>query len=242
MVTSATYQQSSVVVESAAKIDPDNRLLWRSSTYRWPAEFLRDNALATSGTLVQQVGGPSVKPYQPEGLWIEKNNFSAKLRTYKTDSGDSLYRRSLYTFIRRTSPPPAMITLDAPNRSVCTIKRIVTNTPLQALVMMNDPQFVESARLLAERIQHQANQSLNSRLTTAFRLLTCRFPTLTEVTLLKSCYQQNYQRFEKDVALAKALLSVGEKPMDESLKLTETAALTIVVNLVMNYDGFYMKR
>ena len=242
MVTSATYQQSSVVAASAAKIDPSNRLLWRSPTYRWPAEFLRDKALASSGALVQLVGGPSVKPYQPEGLWIEKNNFSAKLRTYKTDSGDSLYRRSLYTFIRRTSPPPAMTTLDAPNRSVCTVKRIVTNTPLQALVMMNDPQFVESARILAEKIQHQDDQSLDSRLTITFRLLTCRPPTTSEAVLLKSCYQQNYQRFEKDAASAKALLSVGEQPMDESLKLSETAALTVVANLVMNYDGFYMKR
>ena len=133
IVTSATYQQSSGINVASGQTDPQNQLLWRSSTYRWPAEFLRDNALASSGVLVKQVGGPSVKPYQPEGLWIEKNNFSAKLRNYQIDNGDSLYRRSLYTFVRRTSPPPAMITLDAPNRSVCTVKRVITNTPATSL-------------------------------------------------------------------------------------------------------------
>ena len=163
MVTSATYQQSSKVNLASVRIDPENRWFWRSPTYRWPAEFLRDSALAGSGLLIHQVGGPSVKPYQPPGLWIEKNNFSAKLKTYQMDSGASLYRRSLYTFIRRTSPPPAMQTLDAPNRSVCVVKRAVTNTPLQALVLMNDTQFVEAARGLAECVQRQPDNDLEQR-------------------------------------------------------------------------------
>lgn len=242
IIASATYRQSSVVDPISAQQDPDNRLLWRFPSYRWMAEFLRDNALAGSGLLTAKVGGSSVKPYQPPGLWIEKNNFSGKLKTYQADTGESLYRRSLYTFIRRTSPPPAMTILDAPNRSVCTVKREVTNTPLQALVMMNDPQFVEAARILAERIQRQGDKDLLSRLVLAFRLLTGRQPKGDEIELLVNCYHHNHNRFEQNSEATKALLSVGERPFDETLPQTETAAFAVVANLIMNYDGFYMKR
>ena len=244
IVTSATYQQSSGINVASGQTDPENQLLWRSPTYRWPAEFLRDNALASSGVLVKQVGGPSVKPYQPEGLWIEKNNFSAKLRNYQIDDGDSLYRRSLYTFVRRTSPPPAMITLDAPNRSVCTVKRVITNTPLQALVMMNDPQFIESARILAEHIQRRISygDSLAKGITEMFQRLTGHQPLSIQIKLLETYYQNNYQKFLANQSSVQSLLAVGEYPFDETLSATEVAALTVMANLIMNYDGFYMKR
>jgi len=242
MVTSATYQQSSKVDLASVRIDPENRWLWRFPVYRWPAEFLRDSALAGSGLLIRQVGGPSVKPYQPPGLWIEKNNFSAKLKTYQMDSGASLYRRSLYTFIRRTSPPPAMQILDAPNRSVCIVKRVVTNTPLQALVLMNDTQFVEAARGLAEGVQRQADNDLEQRLTQIFRLLTGHRPTTDEMNLLQHCHHRNRERFQQDTDAANALLQVGESPPDATLSPAETAALAVVANLIMNSDGFYMKR
>ena len=130
IVTSATYRQSSSVPRAMRAIDPKNDLLARGPRFRLPAELIRDQALATSGLLVRQVGGPSVKPFQPEGLWIDKGNFSAKLLHYKPDQGDKLYRRSLYTFIRRTSPHPAMVAFDAPNRDVCQVRRERTNTPL----------------------------------------------------------------------------------------------------------------
>ena len=158
------------------------------------------------------------------------------------DSGASLYRRSLYTFIRRTSPPPAMQILDAPNRSVCIVKRVVTNTPLQALVLMNDTQFVEAARCLAEGVQRQADNDLEQRLTQIFRLLTGHRPTTDEMNLLKHCHHRNRERFQQDTDAANALLQVGESPLDVTLSPAETAALAVVANLIMNSDGFYMKR
>ena len=153
MVMSHVYQQKSNSNDKLNEIDPNNFFLARSNSYKLPAEIIRDNALASSGLLVKKVGGPSVKPYQPDGLWLEKNSFAADLYNYKKNSGDSLYRRGMYTFIKRTSPPPSMIALDGTSREVCTVRREKTNTPLQALVLMNDPQFFEASRILAERIQ-----------------------------------------------------------------------------------------
>ena len=148
----------------------------QSNTYKLPAEIIRDNALASSGLLVTKVGGPSVKPYQPEGLWLEKNSFSADLYNYKKNSGDSLYRRGMYTFIKRTSPPPSMIALDGTSREECTIKREKTNTPLQALVLMNDPQFFEASRILAERIQKEGGENYKDQIRYGFRLAISRNP------------------------------------------------------------------
>jgi hypothetical protein len=242
IVMSSTYRQSSVLRPELQQHDPENRLLGRSPSYRLPAEVIRDHALAASGLLVRRVGGPSVKPYQPEGLWIEKNNFSQYLLNYKTDSGEKLYRRSLYTFIRRTSPPPAMIAFDAPNRSVCTVKREVTNTPLQALVLMNDPQFVEAARAMTEQVQKVGGDSFEDRLSLAFRLLTGRRPRDAEVNIFRELYDGQLKRFEADPDAAEALLSVGDYTHDERLDPVVTAAWTMVTNTLMNYDEFYMKR
>ncbi|MEO2148037.1 MAG: DUF1553 domain-containing protein, partial [Flavobacteriaceae bacterium] len=176
MVNSHTYMQSSVPNEKYTEIDPDNIFLSRSNSYRLPAEMIRDNALAASGLMVKNVGGESVRPYQPKGLWREKSNFSIKLLNYKESSGDSLYRRSMYTFIRRTSPPPSMSVFDAPTREVCTVKREITNTPLQALVMLNDPQFFEASRILAERMQKEAPSSIDDSISYGFKLCTSRKP------------------------------------------------------------------
>src|SRR5690606_25708781 len=152
MVMSYTYRQSSVSTPEAEERDPANILLSHGPSYRRSAEMIRDNALAASGLLVRKIGGKSVKPYQPEGLWRELSNFSKVLLEYKPDTGEDLYRRSMYTFIRRTSPPPFMIVFDAPNRDVCIVTRERTNTPLQALVLLNDPQFLEASKVLAQRV------------------------------------------------------------------------------------------
>ncbi len=242
MLTSSTYKQSGVTTGDHLEKDPKNIYLARGSTYRWPAEIIRDNALAASGLLSKTVGGESVKPYQPKGLWKDKNEFSGFLNNYIPDSGDSLYRRSMYTFIRRTSPHPAMIVFDAPDRSRCIVNREKTNTPLQALVLMNDPQFVEASRVLAERIQTEGGESFEDQAAYAFRLLCSRQPTGKELELMKKQYDISLNKYQNDPTAADGLLEVGEYPLNESLDKKETAALTMVTNMVMNFDETYMKR
>ena len=242
MVMSHTYRQSSKVSEELWQNDPENIYLARSNTYRLPAELIRDNALAASGLLVSTVGGKSVKPYQPADLWIEKTSFSHELMRYKETKGDSLYRRSLYTFVRRTQPHPAMIAFDAPSREVCTISRENTNTPLQALVLLNDKQFVEASRVLAERVQKEAGDTLEKQITHAFRLATSRSPKKAELELLVELYERQKDRFQKNPAEITQLLSVGDKIFDNSLDMTKTAALTMVTNTLLNHDEAYTKR
>ena len=242
IVTSATYRQSAVATETQLAKDAANIYLSKGASYRLPAEMIRDNALAASGLLSPEIGGASVKPYQPEGLWKEKNEFSGFLKTYEPDSGDSLYRRSLYTFIRRTSPPPAMITFDAPQRDVCTMKRENTNTPMQALVLLNDPQFVEAARKLAERMQKEGGPDLETQTLFAFRTLCGRKPTSKEFLLLKKQYNLAIRKYQQHPQAAEELLQVGEYPFDKNLDKTETAALAMVANTIMNFDDAYMKR
>ncbi|XOV92414.1 MAG: DUF1553 domain-containing protein [Bacteroidota bacterium] len=242
MLTSATYKQSAVATKDHMSKDPKNIYLARGSSFRLPAEMIRDNALAASGLLSRTVGGESVKPYQPKGLWKDKNEFSGFLKTYIPDSGDSLYRRSMYTFIRRTSPHPAMIALDAPDRSRCVVKRENTNTPLQALVLMNDPQFVEAARVLAERAQREGRDDFDSQAEYAFRALCSRRPTSKELDLMKRQYDIALAKYQENPSVVDGLLEIGEYPLDKSLDKKETAALTMVTSLVMNFDEAYMKR
>ncbi|MDW3647739.1 MAG: DUF1553 domain-containing protein [Bacteroidia bacterium] len=239
---SHTYQQSSEIREKAKEIDPSNIWLARGSSYRLPAEMIRDNALAASGLLVQKVGGESVKPYQPEGLWIEKGNFSYRLLRYKVTRGDSLYRRSLYTFVKRTSPHPSMTAFDAPNRDICVVKRENTNTPLQALVLLNDPQFVEAARVLAERIQLEKEGDLEEQILYAFRLSTGRKAKPEEIKLLKELYEKQLDRFQNDPSKAKELLAYGEYAGNTKLEIPKTAALAVVSSTILNHDEAYMKR
>lgn len=242
MVLSHTYKQSSRTSEQMRQRDPTNVYLSRSNSYRLPAELIRDNALAASGLLVHHVGGKSVKPYQPEGLWIEKNSFSHILLNYKESEGDSLYRRGLYTFIRRTSPHPAMTAFDAPSREVCTVKRENTNTPLQALVLMNDIEFVEASKVLAQRMQKEGGNTLDDQIAYGFRLAVSRFPKEAEVKIFSDFFNAQYERFEKYPEEAAKLLSVGRKQLDESLDKKKTAALTMVANTILNHDETYMKR
>lgn len=242
MVMSATYRQSSSSDELQQTRDPENLWLGRGPSQRLQAEMIRDNALAASGLLVRQVGGESVKPYQPEGLWTEKNNFSYVLHDYYQSKGEDLYRRSLYTFIRRTSPHPAMIAFDAHPRDVCTVRREITNTPLQALVLLNDPEFVEAARVMAERIQLEAGSDLNDQLILAFRLSTGRRPKANELEILRGLYHSQYQKYKQDARSAEALLSVGEYKSGIKVDKIKTAALTTVTNTILNHDESYTKR
>ena len=242
IVMSATYRQSTVQRADLQHKDPSNVLLGRSPSYRYPAEIIRDQALAASGLLNRTVGGPSVKPYQPAGLWSEKNNFSQYLFSYKADKGDKLYRRSLYTFIRRTAPHPAMVAFDAPDRTVCTVKREITNTPLQALVLLNDPQFVEAARVMAELLQKKEGDTLTSQINLAFRLLVSRTPNGQEMLIFRELYSYQLARFREDAKAADLLLSIGEHSRNRALDSAVTAALAVVANTIMNYEEFYMKR
>ena len=242
IVTSHTYRQRSNLTPELKELDPYNKLLARGASYRYQAEIIRDNALFTSGLLVDKVGGPSVKPYQPDGLWIELGNFSHKLLTYKADKGDKLYRRSMYTFIRRTSPPPYMTTFDAPNRDVCIVQRENTNTPLQALILMNDPQFVEAARVMAQRILQESKGDVDDQIRYAFRLAIGRDCANEELQLFKELYESELKRFQQTPKDALALLEVGEYPLNNDLPKTQTAALAMVTNTMLNHDEAYMKR
>lgn len=243
MVTSETYKQSSNQNEEFALIDPDNIYLWKSNSYRLPAEMIRDNALAVSGLLVDKFGGPSVRPYQPKGLWREKSNFSIKLMNYEvSERDDDLYRRSLYTFIRRTSPPPSMSVFDAPTREVCTVKREITNTPLQALVLLNDPQYVEASRVLAEKIQLEAPNSVEESIAYGFQLCTSRKPNKEELDLLYDFYKKQYVKYKKNPKLADQIFKNGRKKRNLGLNKIKTAALTLVANTLLNHDEVYLKR
>ena len=242
MVTSHTYRQTSTTASEWTSIDPLNQWLARSSSYRLSAEMIRDNALTASGLLSKKVGGPSAKPYQPEGLWIDLGNFSNELLRYKEDKGDQLYRRSLYTFIRRTSPPPYMTTFDVSPREKCVVQREQTNTPLQALVLLNDPQFVEAARVLAVRMQKEGGTDLKEQIIFAFRSVTGRKPKPTEIEVLSELFEKEKARFVSNPRAARKVLNVGQFPQDRTFSRTTTAALAIVANTILNHDEAYMRR
>jgi hypothetical protein len=235
---SSAYRQSSTPGDPKLyTTDPDNRLLARGPRHRLSAEQVRDNALAVSGLLVRKIGGPSVFPYQPAGLWEE----SGTGKSYRQSKGEGLYRRSLYTFWRRTSPPPSMITFDAPTREYCLARRERTATPLQALVLLNDPQYVEAARVLAEKLLKQ-HADTDARLTTAFRLLTSRTPTARESEVLGRLYREQHDCFKKTPAQTAMFLDVGEWPRDKKLDTVDHAALTAVVQALMSFDECVTKR
>ncbi|WP_170864402.1 DUF1553 domain-containing protein [Fodinibius roseus] len=235
IVMSRTYRQSAVMTEEKLQKDPANKFLARGPRYRMTAEMIRDNALAASGLLVEKVGGPSVKPYQPEGLWKEKTS-GRHLTEYIQDHGDSLYRRSLYTFWKRTSPPPFMTTFDTPSRSHTSVKRNQTSTPLQALFTLNDPQFVEASRLLAERMIKEGGDSLQSQISFAFKAATSRSPETKEIELLSELYRQELEAFRAQPQRGDTLVEVGEYPVGSGLDTTELAAKTIVASTILNLD------
>jgi hypothetical protein len=238
IVTSATYRQSSQASRELAGRDPDNFLFARGPKHRLLAEQIRDSALAASGLLNRTIGGTSVKPYQPAGLWEQ----SGTGKTYAQDKGEKLYRRSLYTFWRRTAPPPAMLTFDATSREVCSAKRETTATPLQALVLMNDPQFVEAARVLGERLLKEHPENLEARIREAFRLLTGRLPDENEISVLRQLFEEQKSFYTQESGAADKLLATGESKWDESLPRAEFAATTMLVSAIMNFDEFVVQR
>ena len=240
IVLSATYRQSSNASEKLREADPDNRLLARGPSYRISAEQIRDNALMASGLLTKTIGGPSVLPYQPAGIWEALATRNAV--SYVQDQGDSLYRRSMYTFWKRSSPPPMMLNFDASERHFCIVKRQKTSTPLQALVTLNDPQFVEAARVLAERMLREGGSSPDSRIAFAYKALTSRSPRPQELALLKQLYTDELAEFRRQPNRIDALLNVGEHPRDKTLKPDELATNTVVASTIMNFDEFVIKR
>jgi hypothetical protein len=240
MVMSAAYRQSSVGDAKALEADPANELLSRGPSYRLAAEQIRDAALSASGLLVRTIGGPSVYPYQPPGLWEALATRNAT--KYEQGHGAALYRRSLYTVWKRSSPPPAAINFDAAERLFCTVNRQRTNTPLQSLVLMNDPQYVEASRVLAERMMREGGGTPADRIVFAFRLLTSRRPDATELSTLERLYADQRAEFAHDRKAAQALLSVGEHKRDPALDVVDTAACAIVATTVMNFDEAAFKR
>jgi hypothetical protein len=238
MVTSATYRQSSEFPPQLRESDPNNVLLARMSRLRLPAEMIRDQALFASGLLVEKIGGPSVKPYQPVGLWSELS-FQSKSRTtdfYVQGSGDDLYRRSLYTFWKRSVPPPTMATFDAPSREMCTLQRPRTNTPLQALALMNDTTYVEASRALATRAMNEAGDDTRSRIVFAFRSLLGREPDEKEVATLAGGVETRTVYFRQNPSAAEKLITVGNSKPDRSLDPIELATLTTCVMNILNLD------
>jgi hypothetical protein len=244
MVTSATYRQTSALTSKRRDRDPENRLYSHLSRTRLPAEFIRDQALAVSGLLQHRIGGPSVSPYQPAGLWEELNSLEKmgsreqkwSRRFYQQSHGPDLYRRGMYTIWKRTAPAPSMSAFDAPDRENCAVRRANSNTPLQALVLLNDPTYVEAARKLAERVLAEAPNDLNDRLAYLFRLTLCRPPSKAECAVLEATLEDQLGRFRNRPSAARELLQVGESSRNEQLDLVEHAAWTNLASVVLNLD------
>jgi hypothetical protein len=226
IVMSATYRQTSKASPELLQRDPENRLLARGPRFRLPAEAVRDQALAVSGLLIEKVGGPSVKPYQPAGLWKELSGGE----DYPQDHGEGLYRRSLYTFWKRASPPPMMANFDSAGREACSVRENRTNTPLQALDLMNDVTFLEASRSLAQLMMK------NGGIDYGFRLVTSRVPGARERSVLMNAYNYNLDRFQSDPAAALKLISQGESLRDMTLDPNQLAAWTNVASLLLNLD------
>jgi len=237
IVTSATYRQSSKATPELEERDPENRLLARGPRFRFSAEEVRDNALAISGLLNDKIGGPSVYPYQPAGLWEEMTIcLGYSWQTYRQSMGSGLYRRSMYTVWKRTVPPPSLATFDAPDREKCTARRTVTNTPLQALVLLNDPTYVEATRALAEKTILQAGKGAAKRVEYAFRLTTARRPQPQEREVLLALAELELTEYRHDKASALKLLSVGDSKRNAKLDPAELAAWTTVASTILNMD------
>jgi hypothetical protein len=236
IVLSRTYKQDS---RRSTDRDPENRLLSRGPSGRLSAEMLRDQALAVSGLLVPQVGGPSVRPYQPPGLW-EAVSYNGE-ESYATSRGGDLWRRSLYTYVKRQAPPPGMLTFDGPTREKCTMRRPRTNTPLQALQLLNDDTFVEASRVLAERLL-QTPQEDEARLRQLWRQTLVREANPDEIAMLHGLLQRQRERFGKNPATAMELLAVGAAKRDTNLNPREHAAWTVLAQTVLNLDEAITKR
>jgi hypothetical protein len=241
IVTSATYCQDSRVTPQLAELDPENRLLARGPRYRLEAETLRDNALALSGLLNPKMGGRGVRPYQPAGIWEAVGYTTSNTAKYTQDHGDDIYRRSLYLFWKRTAPPPLMTTFDAPSREQCRARREHTNTPLQALLMMNETMYFESARHLAYRMLREGGPEDAVRLRYGFRLATARTPSEKECAVMAESLAAQRAHYDADLEAAKKAISVGESPVPDDVPASELAAYTMVANLLLNLDEVVTK-
>lgn len=236
LVTSAAYRQSALTTPEKLESDPDNRLLSRGPRFRMDAEMIRDYALAASGLLSPKIGGPSVKPYQPAGVWEAVAMLESNTRNYQADAGDALYRRSMYTFWKRSAPPASLEIFNAPNREHCTVVRERTNTPLQALVTLNDPQYIEAARQLAQRTLQEASPSFPQRLSFVAERLLAREFTPEEAAVIERSLAELSEFYAAHGAETDELLAVGETKVDPQAPRTELAAWTMVVNQLMNLD------
>jgi len=240
IVTSATYRQTSALTSDLLAKDPANILLARGPRFRLQAEFIRDQALSVSRLLSDRIGGESVSPYQPAGLWEELmsredgDRFSAQ--KYVQSTGADLYRRTMYTFWKRTCPPPTLATFDAPDREICTVRRARTNTPLQALVLLNDPTYVEASRKLAERVLTEGGESPDSKIDFLFRLATARRPTDREHAILMALLRDQERKYREDSKAAEQLLNVGESALNSKLPKDQLAAWTTMASAVLNLD------
>jgi hypothetical protein len=238
IVTSATYKQSAVISKEKYEKDPENVLISRAPRFRIKAEFIRDLILASSGLLNQSIGGPSIKPYQPEGLWEGATSGRGILSIYKQDHGIDLYRRGLYSFVKRTVPPPAMTIFDASNRDQCQIERLPTNTPLQALVLMNDPTVLEASRVLGAKLLENKHP-LKDKLSQAFRAIVCRKPNEKELVLLDNYYNVLAKAMTK--TKAEKLLKVGEYPIKPQLDKVQLASLMQVIASIYNLEETFSR-
>ncbi|NUO00022.1 MAG: DUF1553 domain-containing protein [Saprospiraceae bacterium] len=235
IVLSATYCQSSEITPQHLEIDPENLYLARSPRLRLKAELIRDVLLASSGLLQKDIGGPSVKPYQPKGLWEVASSGRGELKTYEQDQDSALYRRGMYTFIKLTLPPPSMMVFDASNRDQCEVKRPRTNTPLQALIMMNDPTVLEASRVFAQQLLVE-NKGVAGTIARAFRSIICRKASQKELDILERYYAEQLQLFRSKQLDAYKTLAVGDSPMDKKVSPDESAALMKTINTIYNME------
>jgi hypothetical protein len=235
MLTSSTYKQSAQITDAKLVKDPDNRFLSRGPRFRMEAEMVRDYALFASGLMTPKIGGPSVKPYQPDGVWEAVAMIGSNTRDYVRDKGENLYRRSMYTFWKRSAPPASMEIFNAPARETCTVRRDRTNTPLQALVTLNDPQYIEAARVLASSILKQA-ADFESRIQLLTLRVMARELTAEEKQIVQQSLDDLLKHYQGQPAAAKELLQVGDAPQVPELVDAEVAAWTMVANEIMNLD------
>jgi hypothetical protein len=235
IVTSATYRQDSQAPATLRERDPENRLLARGPRVRLAAEMIRDQALAVSGLLTDKMGGPAVRPYQPDGLWEQLSAFAGK-KLFERSKGPDLWRRSVYTYWKRTVPPPSMTIFDAPTREFCIVRRPQSSTPLQALALLNDEMYIETARKLAERMMKEGGATSANRLSYAFRLATARRPQIGEVAILQAGLNRRLAQYRSDRSAAEKLLAAGESPRDAKLDVAELAAYTTAASVILNLD------
>lgn len=240
IVTSATYRQASIATPALLNRDPDNRLFARGARFRLPAEMVRDQALAVSDLLIQNVGGPPVHPYQPPGLW-EAVSYDGE-QTYRPDRGEGLWRRTIYSYWKRTAPPPGIQLLDGPTREICVVQRSRSNTPLQALLLLNDETYVEAARALAAAALEQRESRPEERVSVMFRRATARLPHADEITAMLGLYSRQRSRFSADRNAAERLLQIGVSPRGAGLDPVDLAAWTVVGQVILNLDEVITRR